>query len=115
MIPLPLREVAAITGGVLHSPTGDDVSGVVVDGPVVTDSREAGPGGLFVARSGEHADGHDFVFFFVDRIQHRRRREQRNLVLAATPAKKDPYPEFFHSIQCNKFPLAGILCSTNED
>ncbi len=28
---------------------------------VVTDSREAGPGSLFVALSGQHADGHDFV------------------------------------------------------
>ena len=61
MIPLPLREVAAITGGVLHSPTGDDVSAVVVDGPVVTDSREAGPGSLYVARVGESADGHRFA------------------------------------------------------
>jgi len=29
LIPLPLREVVAITGGVLHSPTGDDVSGTL--------------------------------------------------------------------------------------
>ncbi len=28
---------------------------------VVTDSREAGPGSLFVALPGQHADGHDFV------------------------------------------------------
>ena len=34
---------------------------VLVDGPVVTDSRLAGPGALYVARIGEHADGHDFV------------------------------------------------------
>jgi UDP-N-acetylmuramoyl-tripeptide--D-alanyl-D-alanine ligase len=61
LIPLPLREVVAITGGVLHSPTGDDVSGVVVDGPVVTDSREAAAGSLYVARVGEHADGHRFA------------------------------------------------------
>ena len=40
---------------------------IVVDGPVVTDSRESGPGGLFVARSGEHADGHDFVAGAVER------------------------------------------------
>ena len=33
----------------------------VVDGPVVTDSREAGPGGLYVARVGERVDGHDFA------------------------------------------------------
>jgi UDP-N-acetylmuramoyl-tripeptide--D-alanyl-D-alanine ligase len=34
---------------------------VLVDGPVVTDSRLSGPGGLYVARQGENADGHDFV------------------------------------------------------
>jgi UDP-N-acetylmuramoyl-tripeptide--D-alanyl-D-alanine ligase len=61
LIPLPLREVAAITGGVLHSPTGEDVSELVVDGPVVTDSREAAPGSLYVARVGESADGHLFA------------------------------------------------------
>ncbi|BDZ57607.1 hypothetical protein GCM10025872_12640 [Barrientosiimonas endolithica] len=34
---------------------------MLVDGPVVTDSREAAPGALYVARVGEHADGHDYV------------------------------------------------------
>lgn len=59
MIPLTLTRVAELTGGVLHGPAraGD----VVIDGPVTTDSRECGPGGLYVARIGEHADGHDFV------------------------------------------------------
>ncbi len=59
-----LAEIAEATGGVVHpagrAPTpapGD----VLVDGPVVTDSRLAGPGGLYVARLGESADGHDFV------------------------------------------------------
>jgi UDP-N-acetylmuramoyl-tripeptide--D-alanyl-D-alanine ligase len=33
----------------------------VVDGAVTIDSREAGPGGLFVALPGERVDGHDFV------------------------------------------------------
>ncbi|MEU8226459.1 UDP-N-acetylmuramoyl-tripeptide--D-alanyl-D-alanine ligase [Kribbella sp. NPDC048915] len=33
----------------------------VVDGAVVIDSRDAGPGGLFVALPGERVDGHDFV------------------------------------------------------
>ncbi len=55
MIPLQLRRIAAITGGTLH---GEDV---LVDGPVVTDSRRAAPGSLYVARIGEHADGHQFV------------------------------------------------------
>ncbi len=61
MIALSLAEIAQVTGGSVVGPSGLDAAAVVVDGPVVTDSREAGPGGLFVARSGEHADGHDFV------------------------------------------------------
>jgi UDP-N-acetylmuramoyl-tripeptide--D-alanyl-D-alanine ligase len=60
MIPLTLRDVAALTGGSLH-PEEPRTADVVVDGPVVTDSREVGRGGLYVARLGEHADGHDFV------------------------------------------------------
>lgn len=55
MIPLRLAQIAAITGGRLDGPD------VLVDGLVVTDSREAAPGSLYVARVGEHADGHDFV------------------------------------------------------
>jgi UDP-N-acetylmuramoyl-tripeptide--D-alanyl-D-alanine ligase len=61
VIALSLAEIAQVTGGSVVVPPGLDAAAVVVDGPVVTDSREAGPGGLFVARSGEHADGHDFV------------------------------------------------------
>ncbi len=60
MIPMTLAEVAAVTGGRLH-PADDATGGVRVDGPVVTDSREAAAGSLYVARVGEHADGHDFV------------------------------------------------------
>jgi len=55
MIALTLSHIAAVTGGTLH---GTDR---LVDGPVVTDSREAAPGSLYVARIGEHADGHDFA------------------------------------------------------
>ncbi|GAB47976.1 UDP-N-acetylmuramoyl-tripeptide--D-alanyl-D-alanine ligase [Mobilicoccus pelagius] len=58
MIPLTLRRLAEITGGDLLDPASGDV---LVDGPVVTDSREAGPGSLYVARVGEHADGHVYV------------------------------------------------------
>ena len=67
VIALSLTEVARVTGGSLAVPPGVDPESVVVDGPVVTDSRESGPGGLFVARSGEHADGHDFVPAAVER------------------------------------------------
>jgi UDP-N-acetylmuramoyl-tripeptide--D-alanyl-D-alanine ligase len=58
VIPLTLREVAAVTGGRVHP---EAASSVVVDGDVVTDSRECVPGSLYVARPGEHADGHDYV------------------------------------------------------
>ena len=61
MIALTLREVAQAVSGVLVAPADVDVDTLVIDGPVVTDSREAGPGGLYVARVGEQADGHDFV------------------------------------------------------
>ncbi|HYO86681.1 MAG TPA: UDP-N-acetylmuramoyl-tripeptide--D-alanyl-D-alanine ligase [Dermatophilaceae bacterium] len=58
MIPLRLAELAGLVGGRLHPPEAGDV---LVDGPVVTDSREAGPGSLYIARIGEHTDGHRFV------------------------------------------------------
>ena len=59
MIPMPLRDVAVLTSGSLHpSSTAGDA---LVDGSVVTDSRAAGPGSLYVARVGEHADGHAYV------------------------------------------------------
>ena len=52
---LPLDLVADVVGGRIEG----DAEGVVVTGPVVIDGREAGPGSLFVAFAGEHADGHD--------------------------------------------------------
>ena len=60
MIPITLRDVAMLTGGLLH-PDDDRTGAVLIDGPVVTDSREAGPGSLYVARVGEHADGHAYA------------------------------------------------------
>ena len=61
MIALTMAEVAQAVGGAVVAPAGVDPHTLVVDGPVVTGSREAGPGGLYVARVGEQADGHDFV------------------------------------------------------
>ncbi|MFC4907915.1 UDP-N-acetylmuramoyl-tripeptide--D-alanyl-D-alanine ligase [Actinomadura gamaensis] len=60
MIPLPLSTVAELTRGVVTGlpPDGPEP---VVRGPVVIDSREAGPGALFAALPGERADGHDFA------------------------------------------------------
>jgi UDP-N-acetylmuramoyl-tripeptide--D-alanyl-D-alanine ligase len=59
MIPRPLREIAREVDGRL---SGDDAS---VD-RVVTDSRDAGPGALFVALRGERHDGARFVPDAVD-------------------------------------------------
>lgn len=57
MIALTAAEIAAATSGRLSGvePTQ------VVAGPVVVDSREVLPGGLFVALPGEHVDGHDYA------------------------------------------------------
>ncbi|RKS74512.1 UDP-N-acetylmuramoyl-tripeptide--D-alanyl-D-alanine ligase [Actinomadura pelletieri DSM 43383] len=56
MIPLPPSTIAEITGGTLHGPPD-----VMVNGPVVIDSRAVEPGALFAALKGERADGHDFA------------------------------------------------------
>lgn len=61
MIPMTLGAVADTTGGRLHGCARGTAAAVVIDGPVVTDSREAAPGSLYIARVGESADGHDFV------------------------------------------------------
>ncbi len=58
MIPLRLREVAAAAQGSL-TPEADPQA--LVEGPVVVDSRQVAPGGLFVAVAGERVDGHDFA------------------------------------------------------
>ncbi len=57
---MTLAEVASVTGGRLE-PADAATAAVYADGPVVTDSREAVAGSLYVARVGERADGHDFV------------------------------------------------------
>ncbi|MEU0688956.1 UDP-N-acetylmuramoyl-tripeptide--D-alanyl-D-alanine ligase [Streptomyces uncialis] len=58
MIALSLAEIASLVGGRPHDIPDPSVR---VTGPVVRDSREAGPGSLFVAFAGERADGHDFA------------------------------------------------------
>ncbi|WP_329126935.1 UDP-N-acetylmuramoyl-tripeptide--D-alanyl-D-alanine ligase [Streptomyces sp. NBC_01465] len=56
MIPLSLGRIAEIVGGTVE---GD--SAVTVTAPAVLDNRQAEQGGLFVAFTGEHADGHDYA------------------------------------------------------
>ncbi|MEO3978871.1 UDP-N-acetylmuramoyl-tripeptide--D-alanyl-D-alanine ligase [Streptomyces sp. CAU 1734] len=58
MIALSLTEIAAIVGGKTYDIPDP---GLLVTGPVVTDSREIRPGALFTAFAGERADGHDFA------------------------------------------------------
>lgn len=58
MIPLPLAELAGLAGGRLVDAPDP---GALVTGGVVFDSRQVGPGDLFLALPGEHADGHDFA------------------------------------------------------
>ncbi|MCW2809873.1 MAG: murF, partial [Friedmanniella sp.] len=57
MITMRVAEVAAVLGAQLVGPgdPGAEVSAVTAD------SRQAGPGTLFVALPGERVDGHDFV------------------------------------------------------
>ncbi|AUH44726.1 UDP-N-acetylmuramoyl-tripeptide--D-alanyl-D-alanine ligase [Streptomyces sp. CMB-StM0423] len=56
MVPLGLREIAAVVGGTVE---GDGA--VTVTAPAVLDGRQAEPGGLFVAVAGERVDGHDYA------------------------------------------------------
>ena len=56
MIAHTIAEIAEIVSGRVE---GD--GSAVVTGPVVTDARLCEAGSLYVARLGEHADGHDFV------------------------------------------------------
>lgn len=55
MIAFTAAEIADITKGRLDADPG------ITPLSVVTDSREAAPGSLYVAKPGEYADGHDFI------------------------------------------------------
>jgi UDP-N-acetylmuramoyl-tripeptide--D-alanyl-D-alanine ligase len=57
VLKLTLADVAAAVGGRLHEARGAEL----VTGGVEFDSREVGPGDLFVAVPGERVDGHDFA------------------------------------------------------
>ncbi|WP_037362779.1 UDP-N-acetylmuramoyl-tripeptide--D-alanyl-D-alanine ligase [Amycolatopsis orientalis] len=57
MIELSLAEIADVVGGRLHRTDGS----AVVTGSVEFDTRQLGPGGLFLALPGERVDGHDFA------------------------------------------------------
>ncbi|NYI07097.1 UDP-N-acetylmuramoyl-tripeptide--D-alanyl-D-alanine ligase [Allostreptomyces psammosilenae] len=58
MIPLTVDEIARAVGGTLHDVPDPTAR---VTGPVVHDSRQVAPGGLFAAVVGERVDGHDYA------------------------------------------------------
>lgn len=60
MIALSLAEIATVLGGDLRL-AGTATAQTVVDGVVDTDSRNMGPGSIFVAKPGAETDGHRFV------------------------------------------------------
>lgn len=60
MIRMTLTEVARAVAGELRL-AGTDTPDTVVSGTVDTDSRNIGPGDIFVAKPGEVTDGHLFV------------------------------------------------------
>ncbi|MBD0740539.1 UDP-N-acetylmuramoyl-tripeptide--D-alanyl-D-alanine ligase [Streptomyces sp. CBMA29] len=59
MITLTLAEIAEATGGTVHD--APDPEQVRVTGQSASDSRQVGPGGMFVAVTGARVDGHDFA------------------------------------------------------
>ncbi|BBC37219.1 UDP-N-acetylmuramoyl-tripeptide--D-alanyl-D-alanine ligase [Streptomyces graminofaciens] len=63
MIALSLAEIAEVVGGQTHDIPDPSVQ---VTGPVVRDSRDVGPGSLFVAFVGERVDGHDYAAAVVE-------------------------------------------------
>ncbi|MFH9073342.1 UDP-N-acetylmuramoyl-tripeptide--D-alanyl-D-alanine ligase [Streptomyces alboflavus] len=58
MIALSLAEIATVVGGQTYDIPDPQVQ---VTAPVVRDSREVEPGGLFAAFVGERVDGHDYA------------------------------------------------------
>jgi len=58
VIPLSVAQISEIVGA--RADLFADLDATVT-GPVVIDSRKAGPGSLFAALPGQQADGHDFA------------------------------------------------------
>lgn len=59
MIDFSAAQIAELTNGTLSA--GTDPATRVNVAAIATDSRELSPGGMYVAKAGEHADGHDFL------------------------------------------------------
>ncbi|WP_322861603.1 UDP-N-acetylmuramoyl-tripeptide--D-alanyl-D-alanine ligase [Mycobacterium europaeum] len=61
MIDLTVAQIADIVGGTLADISPEAAAALRVTGTVEFDSRAVGPGGLFLALPGAHADGHDYA------------------------------------------------------
>ena len=61
MIDLTVAQIADIVGGTLADISPRAAAELRVTGTVEFDSRAVGPGGLFLALPGAHADGHDYA------------------------------------------------------
>ena len=61
MMPVTLEQIADAVDGKLVVPNQVQVPQGPFEPAVVSDSRQAGAGSVFVAIPGEHVDGHDFV------------------------------------------------------
>lgn len=64
MLSMTIERIARAVGGKTVPPSPGSTNGAggeTTVSRVTTDSRDAGPGSLFVAIAGEHVDGHDFV------------------------------------------------------
>lgn len=59
MIEISAAQIAELTHGILSA--GTDPATVIDVSKIATDSREVVPGSMYVAKAGEHSDGHDFV------------------------------------------------------
>ncbi|WP_104092374.1 UDP-N-acetylmuramoyl-tripeptide--D-alanyl-D-alanine ligase [Arthrobacter sp. GMC3] len=59
MIEFSAAQIATLCNGRLS--TGTNPETLIDVAKIVTDSRDSVPGALYVAKSGEHADGHDFI------------------------------------------------------
>ena len=112
MNPLPLSQIAQLSGGSLSS--GD---GTVVIDKVSTDSRTIKRGELFVALRGENFDGHNFVeavatsgaagaivdFNWKGKVPHEFRAYSCKRHVAGVPAARGQLPE-----------VTGTACGRNN-
>ena len=118
MIALSLREIAEITGGRVHGLDEAAAGALVVDGPVVTDSREAGPRGLYIARVGEALDGHQFVSGARDRgaVAAMTTREVDDLPCVVVPDIQDGLAALARGVvdRCPGLTVVGITGSSGK-